>query len=77
MKICLTHVKTFKKAPKYTVRKDFIKRLVKSGMPQEFADELMHSNRVTWQKEDVDSSTIYAAEIIDDEAPLYESEVDD
>lgn len=67
MKVCLTHVKTYKKAPAYSAKQAFIKTLVKCGMPEDLADKLLIDNCVIWQDSDVDSTTVYAAEIIDDE----------
>ena len=42
----------------------YAKVLADCGMPEEKIQELIQNDRVFWTKEDVDSSTIFAAEII-------------
>lgn len=67
MKVCITHVKTYKKAPSYKVKSAFIDKLIKCGMPEEMAAELMENKPVTWQREDIDCRIIYAAEVLEED----------
>jgi len=76
MKLCLTYVKTLKKPPKCHARREFIKHLIKVGMPENLQNVLIDQNYVTWEKADIDSNTIFAAEIIDQDLPCYESDDD-
>ena len=63
-KLCVTYVKIFKKARPMQVAPDFIKELVKAGMPEDMAEELLESGKVIWEEDKIDHRIIYAAEII-------------
>jgi len=67
MKVCITHVKTYKKAASFKVKNAFVEKLINCGMPEEMAAELMENNKVIWQREDVDCNNIYAAEVMDED----------
>lgn len=74
MKVCLTHVKTFKKPNKFDVKQKFIKKLIRCGMPEEMAEDLMEKNIAIWERHDVEGSVIYAAEVINEPSDNYDDE---
>lgn len=67
IRLCLSWVKTYKKADAFMLRKTFSDELIDAGMPESVAELLTHQDIAQWVDHRIDCDVVFVAQILFDE----------